>query len=124
MTRNGALAIQQSFLDRFALGRKLVAGWGKARRFYLIRFRSAHVAHWQRRRRGECVRCGGCCAIMFRCPHLKHDNVCKVYEHRFRQCGHFPIDPRDLRYLHTKCGFWFESEEGASHGASTDTLRD
>ncbi len=100
-----------SVLDEFALGRKLVEGWGKLRRFFLSRFNRKHIAYWHQRRHGECLRCGGCCAIMFKCPQLTDGNVCAIYENRYKQCGHFPIDPRDLRYLYDKCGFWFETEE-------------
>lgn len=110
-------------MDRFILVQKLVEGWGKVRRFFLIRFRPAYVARWRQRRRGECARCGGCCSIMFKCPHLKDANVCTVYEHRYRQCGYFPIDPRDLHYLHPQCGFWFQSEGETPDELPTDTLR-
>ena len=124
MAENTTLKMRESILDRFMLGRKMVDGWGKMRRFCLIRFKPAHVEHWRLRRRGECIRCGGCCSIMFKCPNLKDGNRCSIYERRYRQCGHFPIDPRDLRYLHRSCGFRFEPEKGASDELPTDTLRD
>ena len=112
-----------SIADRFMATRKLVEGWGKLRRFYLTKFNKRHVARWRKLRRGECHRCGSCCSIMFKCPHLDDGNVCAIYERRHEQCDCFPIDPRDLRYLQDTCGFWFDVEETPSHEASADTLR-
>ena len=98
-------------MQAFDPRRKVVEGWGKLRRFWLSRFRKGRVGYWHNRRRGECKRCGACCSIMFRCPHLQGVNQCGIYEKRYKQCSLFPIDPRDLRYLHDVCGFWFDSGE-------------
>ncbi len=90
-----------------SVGAKLVQGWGKLRRFYLSNLRPGYVAHSHRRRRGACKRCGACCEIMFRCPHMRDPNQCATYETRYRQCKDFPIDERDLL---PDCGFHFERE--------------
>ena len=93
------------------LFRSAVQGWGKVRRYVLSKVRRGYVEEARARRQGECQRCGSCCAIMFRCPMLKDGNRCSVYENRPTQCGHFPIDERDLRYLEHVCGFHFADKE-------------
>lgn len=123
MASGGRARTGESALDRFVLTRKLIEGWGKLRRFFLAKFNLKHVEYWRNLRRGRCRRCGGCCSIMFRCPHLRDGNVCAIYEKRYESCDCFPIDPRDLRYLKDSCGFWFESPENAADEISSDTLR-
>jgi len=86
---------------------KMVEGWGKLRRFYLIHFRKEHVRKMKQRRRGSCRYCGSCCAVMFKCPHLE-GNICRIYGKRYEQCAHFPIDERDLVYRENICGYYFE----------------
>jgi len=102
---------KQSWFDRWWFYRKLVEGWGKVRRFLLTKFRPGYVRRMRKLRRGECVRCGSCCAIMFKCPHLQDGNHCTIYERRYKQCDHFPIDHRDLRYREETCGHYFVREE-------------
>jgi len=89
-------------------------GWGKVRRYYLCKFRKGYVERMLMLRRGACRRCGACCSIMFRCPHLEGGNQCKVYERRARQCRAFPIDERDLRGRFSSCGFYFVTAEEAA----------
>jgi len=84
---------------------------GKVRRFYLVKFRREYVAKSISERKGQCRRCGACCSIAFRCPHLKERNHCAIYDKRYEQCGLFPIDDRDLKYLRDVCGFHFDAEE-------------
>ena len=86
---------------------KLVEGWGKLRRFYLCKLRPGYVTRSLTRRRGACTRCGACCSIMFRCPHLNGVNQCGRYGKRYEQCIKFPIDERDLL---PGCGFYFEKD--------------
>jgi hypothetical protein len=106
----GRLRAKSSAFDRFAFYRRLVEGWGKLRRFYLAKFRRGYVERMRRTRRGECRRCGSCCSIMFRCPHLKDANHCAIYVKRYRQCDDYPIDHRDLRYREDVCGHYFVRE--------------
>jgi len=88
-----------------------VEGWGKLRRFYLVRFRRNYVKKMHALRRGQCLRCGACCSITIRCPHLKDHNRCTIYERRYEQCRLFPIDPRDLRGRLSACGYRFVRTE-------------
>ena len=113
---NGRLRCKTSSLDRFGWYVKLVEGWGKLRRLCLTKFRPGYVKRMLKTRRGECIRCGSCCAVMFRCPHLKGENECIIYERRHEQCGHFPIDHRDLRFREDTCGHWFVMKEESSSG--------
>ena len=83
--------------------------WGKLRRFWLVHFARAYVERQLVRRQGACERCGRCCELLFRCPHLRGTNDCRVYEGRCLQCRLFPIDERDLADVGGRCGFWFES---------------
>ncbi|HHT9118183.1 MAG TPA: hypothetical protein ACFYD1_06100 [Candidatus Hypogeohydataceae bacterium YC38] len=89
------------------LWQKLEEGWGKLRRFYLVHYREDYVQGQVRWRQGACRRCGSCCRIMFRCPHLITENQCSIYYCRYKQCKAFPIDDRDLKYLRHTCGFSF-----------------
>jgi len=91
----------------------LLEGWGKLRRYYLSHYRKRYVQKMLAFRRGECARCGTCCSIMIRCPHLEGDNRCKIYDRRYVQCRMFPIDPRDLRGRLSSCGHYFAATEPA-----------
>jgi hypothetical protein len=98
-------------------------GWSKLRRFYLVHFRPDYVEKMLKLRRGECRRCGNCCTIMIRCPHLEGDSECTVYDKRARQCRAFPIDSRDLRGRLSSCGHYFISEAEAAREAD-DSARE
>lgn len=104
---------RESALDRFRGYVKLVEGWGKIRRLWLSKSRPGYVARMKALRRGQCLRCGSCCSIAWRCPHLVEDNHCSIYDTRYEQCGHFPIDHRDLRYRQHTCGHYFVHENGS-----------
>ena len=104
---------RHSVLDRFGFYVRLVEGWSKVRRYWLSKFRRGYVAKMRRQRRGSCVRCGSCCRIMFKCPHLENGSHCLVYLKRANQCANFPIDHRDLRYLEDVCGFYFVRDDNA-----------
>ena len=98
---------KRSAFDRWRPYRRMVEGWGKVRRYLLTHFRPGYVTRMKKHRRGECVRCGSCCAVMFRCPHLEAHNHCARYQRRYVQCDAFPIDARDLRYREETCGHYF-----------------
>jgi len=102
------------------LGRRVhssvVQGWGKVRRFCLAALRPGLVRNRSRLRKGECVRCGACCRLIFRCPalHFLPDGSasCRYHQVRPMNCRVFPIDERDLteRDLvmpERACGFYF-----------------
>lgn len=114
---NGAAAERGAlWVNRWAGPRQ---AWGKLRRFWLVRFAPAYVERQSARRQGACQRCGRCCELLFRCPHLRGTNECRVYERRYVQCRLFPIDERDLADVRGRCGFRFESypPDGGDAGA-------
>jgi hypothetical protein len=102
---------RRSSFDRYRTYVKAVQGWGKLRRLAISKLRPGYVEEARTRRRGECLRCGACCSIMFKCPGLKEGNHCSVYHKRPMQCRHFPIDEHDLRYLEHFCGYYFVERE-------------
>ncbi len=74
---------------------------GKIRRFVLAHTRSgrAYIAQWEKKRRGECARCGACCRLAHRCVFLRMENglaVCTIHAHRPANCRIFPVDLRDI----------------------------
>jgi phosphatidylserine decarboxylase len=56
--------------------------WGRIRRAFLRRVRPGHVERWRQLRQGECP-----------------------------DCPHDVIDPRDLKFTRTVCGYWFRPED-------------
>ena len=100
----------------------VMEGWGKLRRFYLVRFRKSYVKKMHGLRRGQCLRCGACCSITIKCPHLKDGNRCSIYEHRYEQCRLFPIDPRDLRGRFSAGGFKFVIPEPETSDTARESL--
>jgi len=64
-------------------------------------------------RQGDCLQCGKCCELLYRCPALVKRNGmtrCLIY-HRGRpvQCRAFPIDIKDLADVNFECGYFFSS---------------
>ena len=93
--------------------------WGKIRRAYLGLVRKNYVRSREKLRRGECIRCGACCKLLYVCPHLEEladgTTECKIHERRPINCQIFPINGRDLqdrdligkRGDNKPCGFSF-----------------
>jgi len=83
----------------------------KVRRFLLCTVNTSYIENQQQLREGECVRCGRCCRLVFRCPFLggtEENPTCTIYEQgRPFQCAAFPIDPRDLADVDFQCGYHF-----------------
>jgi hypothetical protein len=110
---------------------RLILGWGKVRRFYLLYFRSSYVEQSLKRRVGECHRTGSCCQLAFSCPWLgwvERLPACRSYKLRPRNCTVFPIDERDLRDRDIvnpwePCGFSFLSPEEAREKAEAEEKR-
>jgi len=97
--------------SRLTVGLRARQLWGKVRRYLLVHLAKAYVERQLVLRRGACRRCGSCCALGFRCLHLRGRNECGVYERRYLQCRLFPIDRRDLAEVPGRsCGFWFEDK--------------
>lgn len=84
---------------------------GKLRRFYLTTFRKEYVAAQEARRGGECVQCGRCCKLLFKCPFLggtEEHPICLIYRKgQPFQCIAFPIDERDLADVGFQCSYTF-----------------
>src|SRR5438876_9053455 len=59
-------------------------GWGRCRRWLLRRLRPGYVRAMEAKRQGTCP-----------------------------NCPHGIIDPRDLKYFRSVCGFWFRPEDDA-----------
>ncbi len=87
----------------------------KIRRFLLCAVDLDYVRQQESLREGECVRCGRCCKLVFRCPFLggtDENPSCLIYEKgRPFQCAAFPIDPRDLADVDFQCGYSFASPQ-------------
>ena len=94
----------------------MLQGWGKVRRFCLATLRPGLVRTRSSQRRGECIRCGACCRLIFKCPALYYlpdgSAGCRYHQIRPRNCRVFPIDERDLADRDMvmpgrSCGFYF-----------------
>lgn len=94
---------------------KLRQGSGKIRRL-VAKFRRQHVNGQLKKRKGECVRCGTCCRLLFKCPFLQKNDAqtnCRVHANKPSNCQLFPLCEKDLRDRdshnpHAKCGYYFE----------------
>jgi len=88
---------------------------GKLRRYYFYRFRKKYSAAKVQERQGQCIRCGACCKLVFRCPFLVETLTgasCMIHKSRPGNCRVFPMDPRDLQERDfvagdVQCGFHF-----------------
>lgn len=95
---------------------------GRPRRLFLNTLRRGYVRASHARRKGECIRCGACCAMGARCRFLGFDGeglaTCAVYGRRLSpNCKTFPIDVRDIADRnvvapHVGCGFHFAGVAG------------
>jgi len=82
----------------------------KIRRFILCAVKPRYVEEMIQHRGGECVQCGKCCKLVFKCPFLggtDENPRCMVYEGRPKPCVAFPIDERDLADVNFQCGYFF-----------------
>ncbi|MBI4567970.1 MAG: hypothetical protein HY719_06175 [Planctomycetes bacterium] len=114
---------------RLPLGAQARLLWGKARRWWLIRFRPRYVEEQMRRRRGQCDRSGACCKLFLVCPYLDETTgtpYCVIHGEKPMNCRFFPIDERDLRDRDllaggAPCGYSF-AEAGATTGVAPSPL--
>ena len=85
----------------------------KIRRTYLCYFKPEYVQEQETAREGECVGCGKCCTLVFRCVFLEgsvEQSRCMIYDiGRPKPCGAFPIDPKDLADVNFLCSYTFPS---------------
>jgi len=87
-------------------------GFGKVRRYAISKTKKEYVKKQKKERKGNCLRCGNCCKILFNCPFADFLNgkaICKIYDVRFNVCKVFPIDERCLKDVNYQCGFYFEN---------------
>lgn len=91
---------------------KLIQLGNKFRRLILCTIKQDYVRVQEQLRGGECVGCGRCCKLVFRCPYLggtDENPRCLVYDDRPKPCQAFPIDERDLVDVNFQCGYFFPS---------------
>jgi len=89
----------------------------KLRRMVLCTIRMDYVQQQTELRGGECVGCGRCCKLVFRCPFLggtDENPRCLVYDDRPKPCQAFPIDERDLVDVRYQCGYFFQQDMPAN----------
>jgi Fe-S-cluster containining protein len=92
---------------------------GKIRRYYFARFRKRYSASRVQGRQGQCIRCGACCKLVFRCPFLVETlagSTCVIHKARPGNCRVFPMDARDIQERNmvagnTECGYRFDDIE-------------
>jgi hypothetical protein len=84
---------------------------GKLRRFYLVHFRMGYVERKLALREGSCRQCSSCCMLLFRCPMLDEQGLCRIYNKlRWKVCRLFPVDERDVTEVGLvggRCGYSF-----------------
>ena len=91
---------------------RLIQLGNKFRRLILCTIKQDYVRLQEQMRGGDCVGCGRCCKLVFRCPHLggtDENPRCMVYDDRPKPCKAFPIDERDLADVNFQCGYFFPS---------------
>lgn len=107
------------FHRKMTLGHRLRLLCGGPRRFLLRLLRPKYVQAQLEKRQGACKRCGACCQMSWRCPHLFYDEnglaSCHLYgKGRASWCRDFPIDERcladrDSIGFKEPCGLWWKN---------------
>ena len=71
-------------------------------------------------RRGECLSCGACCKLPYRCPMLRDrddgSTYCAIYPVRPPSCRKYPRSAGE-HVTGATCGFYFDEEAVASVAA-------
>ncbi|MBI5746610.1 MAG: hypothetical protein HZA13_06395 [Nitrospirae bacterium] len=99
----------------------------KIRRYLLCKTGNGYIEKQMAVRLGDCLQCGRCCRLIYRCPFLagSGSNIrCLIY-HKGRpdQCRAFPIDRRDLGDVDFRCGYFFlKKEEVDTYGLARGYL--
>jgi hypothetical protein len=82
---------------------------GEVRRIFFNYVKKQYVDRQLEVRQGNCMQCGKCCSLVFRCPFLNRENRCTIYHKgRPRHCKTFPLDQRDLHDIGGACGYYFD----------------
>ena len=100
-------------LMRSASGTPLTRLGNKIRRLFLCSLKPEVIEQKIQHRDGECVQCGMCCKLVFKCPFLggsEENPRCMVYAGRPKPCVAFPIDERDLADVNFRCGYTFDKK--------------
>ncbi|MFC2154147.1 YkgJ family cysteine cluster protein [Candidatus Altiarchaeota archaeon] len=81
----------------------MLGGWLRRRYFWYLR--RDYVREQQKRKVGECKRCGHCCSC---CPFFRgKTRECRIYNFRPAICREYMLTPEDKRET-PDCGFRFE----------------
>ena len=87
----------------------------KIRRYLLCKTDKGYITKQMEERFGDCLQCGRCCRLIYRCPFLMGSGShikCLIYHKgRPEQCRAFPIDNRDLMDVDFRCGYFFLKKE-------------
>lgn len=87
----------------------------KARRYLLCKFDKEYIQKQMEVRFGDCLQCGRCCRLIWRCPFLvgsgSHIKCLIYHKGRPEQCRAFPVDNRDLMDVDFRCGYFFLNKE-------------
>ncbi len=95
-------------------------GMGKVRRFTSTKFRKSYVDEQLKKRKGECLRCGTCCRLLFKCPMLIDNEdgstSCRIHKKKPENCDIFPlnqkcINERNLIQPLLPCGYSFDDDD-------------
>ena len=113
---------------RITVRQRIVLLWGKARRLFLGLLCRRYVRESIARRTGECLRCGACCRLAYRCQFLRHTGdvtECRFHKQRPLNCRLFPIDERDLADRdivapHSRCGYGFNGKPDSTETAADE----
>lgn len=95
-------------------------GIGKVRRFVNSKVRRSYVEDQLKRRKGECIRCGACCKLLFKCPmlvtHKNGSTSCRIHDRKPENCRIFPVDSKCIKERNhllpsLPCGYYFDADE-------------
>ena len=103
-----------AFTQVFQGSRFVIHARGKLRRIWLAHFRKGYVKRQLSIRQGACRQCGTCCNLLFPCPLLTKEALCRIYDTcRDKVCKVFPIDQRDIHEVELyggHCGYSFKKQ--------------
>lgn len=87
----------------------------KIRRYRLCKLNKGYITKQVEMRFGDCLQCGRCCRLTYRCPFLvglgSHIRCLIYHKGRPEQCRAFPIDNRDLMDVDFRCGYFFLNKD-------------
>jgi hypothetical protein len=105
---------------------------GILRRLFLHAFRPGYVRGQLQARKGECLRCGACCQMAWRCTFFHEPDgrpACKFYSnYRYPNCVNYPIDDRDIAdrnlvFPDRPCGYSWAPDGGPGQAGTLSCRR-